>query len=99
VIVDAPGFAACLLAWELPSEHEPGGPHDHERRFEAVWTIDPRVTRRAAEAAARLAGAIDPICGTRLDALLGDRPLALEEPPPGLTALTNRMIAELDGLQ
>jgi MerR family transcriptional regulator, light-induced transcriptional regulator len=96
VIVDAPGYAACLLAWEQPGASEPGGPDDHERRFEAIWTIDPATTRRAARVAARLAGRADPALGDRLQALLEDRPLALEQPAPALTALTNRMVAYLE---
>ena len=31
-------------------------PDDGDRRFEAIWTIDPRATRRAAQAAARAGG-------------------------------------------
>jgi MerR family transcriptional regulator, light-induced transcriptional regulator len=93
VIIDAPGYAACLLAWE-----QPGAEPDRERRFEAIWTIDPEATRRAALVAARLAGRADAAVGERLGELLTDRPLALEEPAPALTALTNRMIAYLDGL-
>jgi DICT domain-containing protein len=95
LVVDAPGFAACLLAWEHPAlEAEP--PADGERRFEALWTVDPRATRRAAEVAARLAARADPGLGAELERLLGDRPLALERPAPALTALTNRMIAYLE---
>ena len=96
VIVDAPGYAACLLAWEQPGLTEPGGPGDHDRRFEAIWTIDPEATRRAAQVAARLAGRADPGLGERLEELLTDRPLALEEPAPALTALTNRMVAYME---
>lgn len=96
VIVDAPGYSACLLAWEEPGRAERGGPQDAERRFEAVWTIEPRVTRRAAHVAARLAGRADADLGRRLDALLEDRPMALETPAPALTALTNRVISYLD---
>jgi DICT domain-containing protein len=96
VIVDAPGYAACLLAWEQPDVTEPGGRDDHERRFEAIWTIDAATTRRAALVAARLAGRADPAFGEHLQALLEDRPLALEQPAPALTALTNRMVAYLE---
>jgi DICT domain-containing protein len=96
VIVDAPGYCACLLAWEQPGVTEPGDDGDPGRRFEAIWTIDPRATRRAAQVAARLAALEDSGYGERLDALLADRPLALEEPNPGLTALTNRVVAYLE---
>jgi MerR family transcriptional regulator, light-induced transcriptional regulator len=92
VIVDAPGYAACLLAWEHPKADG----LDLDRRFEAIWTVHPRATRRAAQVAARLAGQIDPAYGEELDALLADRPLAVENPAPGLTALTNRVIAYME---
>ena len=94
VIVDAPGYAACLLAWEQPGATP--GPDDGDRRFEAIWTIDPRATRRAAQAAARLAGTVDADYGRRLEELLADRPLALEQPAPALTALTNRLLAYVE---
>jgi MerR family transcriptional regulator, light-induced transcriptional regulator len=90
VIVDAPGFAASLLAWEQPAR---GG---EERRFEAIWTLDPLAARRASRTAAALARTIDPQTGARLDALLADRPLALEQPVPALTALANRAVAYLE---
>ena len=83
VVVDAPGYAACLLAWEQPGVGEPGGARDRDRRFEAIWTLDPGATRRAAQVAARLAGRADPAWRATCAALLADRPLALEEPAPG----------------
>jgi DICT domain-containing protein len=97
VVVDAPGYSACLLAWEQPGVTEPGGAGDGERRFEAIWTLDPEATRRAAQVAARLAGRADPAYGEHLAELLADRPLAFEEPAHALTALTNRMVAYLEG--
>jgi DICT domain-containing protein len=96
VVVDAPGYAACLLAWEQPGTVQPGDPSDLDRRFEAIWTVDPRATRRAAEVGARLAGRASPPVGERLAALLRDRPLAMEEPAPALTALTNRLVSYLE---
>jgi MerR family transcriptional regulator, light-induced transcriptional regulator len=93
VVVDAPGFAASLVAWEQPGA---GGGAEGERRFEAIWTLDPEATRRACRAAARMAGAIDPATGDRLETLLADRPLALEQPVPSLTALANRVVAYLE---
>ena len=96
VIVDAPGFAACLLAWEHPGPTAPGGPGDRDRRFEAIWTLDARAARRAARTAARMTAAVDPMLGGRIDELLADRPLALEQPAPALTALANRVVAYLE---
>jgi MerR family transcriptional regulator, light-induced transcriptional regulator len=96
LVVDAPGFAATLVGWERPGGPEPGGASDADRRFETIWTLDPRTARRAARTAARLAGEIDPRTGGALEALLADRPLALEEPVPALTALANRVVAYLE---
>jgi DICT domain-containing protein len=95
VIVDAPGYAACLLAWEPARGEERGGTADLDRRFETIWTTDPEVTRRAALSAARLAARVAPEAGARLESMLADRPLAVERPAPGLTALTNRIVAYL----
>jgi DICT domain-containing protein len=90
VVVDAPGYAACLVGWETPCR---GGA---ERIFEAVWTMDAPVVRRAAQAGAAIAARSAPEWSERLQAMLADRPLAVETPTPGLTALTNRMIGYLD---
>jgi DICT domain-containing protein len=90
VIIDAPGYAACLVGWETPD----GG---RDRFFEAVWTMDAPVVRRAAQIGAALAARSAPEWSERLLAILEDRPLAVETPTPGLTALTNRMIGYLDG--
>jgi DICT domain-containing protein len=89
VIVDAPGFAACLVGWETPVSAS-------ERVFEAIWTMDPMVVRQAVQVGAVLAGRACPVLGARLDALLLDRPLAVDSPAPGLTALTNRIVGYLD---
>ncbi len=96
VVVDAPGYAACLLAWEQPGVTHAGDEEQPERRYEAFWTLDPRAARRAAEVSARLVARADPAESERLQDLLHDRPLALEEPAQALTALTNRVIAYLE---
>ncbi len=96
VVVDAPGYSACLLAWEDPAERAPDAP-DSERRFESVWTLDPRVVRRAAQVSGALAGRASPELGQRFERLLADRPLAGEGPAPALTALTNRIVGYLEG--
>jgi DICT domain-containing protein len=91
VIVDAPGYAACLVGWETPSRGD-------ERIFEAVWTMDPAVVRRAARVGAAIAAHSAPEWSERLLSILADRPLAVEAPAPGLTALSNRVIGYLDAM-
>ncbi len=96
VVVDAPGYAACLLAWEQPRSDADGDLPDAERRFEAAWTMDPEVVRQAAMVSCALVRRVDPELASGYEELLSDRPLAMETPAPGLTALTNRMLAYLD---
>lgn len=97
VVIDAPGYAACLLAWEHPrSPAEDARTPDFERRFEAVWTLDPQIVRRAALVGGALAGRADSDLGARLEDALRERPLAVEAPAPGLTALCNRIVRYLE---
>ena len=96
VVVDAPGYAACLLAWEHPRSAAQAGLPDAERRFEAAWTLDPEVVRRASQVACGLVRRVDPGLAAPYEELLADRPLSVEAPAPGLTALTNRMLAYMD---
>ncbi|MEH3053579.1 MAG: MerR family transcriptional regulator [Patulibacter minatonensis] len=91
VVVDAPGYAACLLAWERPNR-----PAGGERMFEAVLSMDPLAVRRAVQVASALAGRRDAQLGARLDGLVDGRALATEPPASALTALTGRMVAYLD---
>jgi hypothetical protein len=96
VVVDAPGYAACLLAWETPESQRDTELPDRERRFEALWTLDPRIVRRAALVGAALAGRGDAGLGERLEGMLNGRPLAFEAPVPALTSLTNRIVGYMD---
>jgi DICT domain-containing protein len=95
VVVDAPGYSACLLAWEQPRPARKSLP-DRERQFEAIWTLDPRVVRRAAQVGASLARRADDALGDRMEGLLAERPLAMEQPAPSLTSVTNRIVGYLD---
>lgn len=91
VVVDAPGYAACLLAWERPNRAMGG-----ERMFEAILSLDPRAVRRAVKVSGALAGRRDPRLAADLEALVDGRPLATEPPASALTSLTSRMVAYLD---
>ncbi|WP_028058638.1 DICT sensory domain-containing protein [Candidatus Solirubrobacter pratensis] len=90
VIVDAPGFGACLVGWETSARA--GG----ERVFEAIWTMDAAVVRQGIQVGAVLASRVSPALGGRIEALLVDRPLAVDAPASGLTALTNRIVGYMD---
>ena len=94
VVVDAPGYGACLLGVGAAAARQQVP--DRERIFEAIWTLDPRVVRRAAQVAATLARRADAALGDRIEALLAERPLAMEQPAPALTAVTNRIVGYLD---
>ena len=96
LVIDAPGYAATLLAWEQPDGLDRSGPQEADRRFEAMWTVDAEVVRRATTVASRLAARADTSLGQRLEDLLADRPLATESPAPALTALTNRMVSYME---
>ncbi len=96
VVVDAPGYAACLLAWEQPRRDDGADLVDADRRFEAAWTLDPEVVRQAAKVSCALVRRADPELAAGYEELIADRPLAMETPAPALTALTNRMLAYLD---
>jgi DICT domain-containing protein len=96
VVVDAPGYAACLLAWETPESQRDDHLPEAERRFEALWTLDPHTVRRAALVGAALARRSAPEVGAEMERLLEARPLAVETPAPALTALTNRIVAYIE---
>jgi DICT domain-containing protein len=95
VVIDGPGYAALLVAWEQPEERDASIP-DGDRRFECFWTLDPVHVRTAARVGAALAAQRDAALGEELERMLADRPLALERPPSALTALTNRMVEYLE---
>jgi DNA-binding transcriptional MerR regulator len=89
VVCDAPGAAGCLAGFERLDDGRSVG----ERRFEAVWSVDPAVVRDAADIGAALAG----------DGADQRRPAgsvaALTDPAAIVrraTAVTNRVIAYID---
>jgi DICT domain-containing protein len=90
LICDAPGYAAFLAAWERPGQDDVP---DLERRFETVWSVEPRLVREAARIAAGLVERTEP-------ALLDPIVERLRHTPPPsadelrlVGALTNRMVA------
>jgi DICT domain-containing protein len=90
LICDASGYAAFLAAWERPGQERVP---DLERRFETVWSVEPRLVREAARIAA---GFVE---RSRPDLLAPIVERLRETPPPSgeelrlVGALTNRMVA------
>jgi DICT domain-containing protein len=95
VVVDAPGFSVCLVAWEPPVSSPPA--EDLDRVFEVHWTMDPEAVRTASRAGAVIAQTAAPSVGDRIDELLADRPLGAEAGVEALEALTLRMVGYLEG--
>jgi len=93
VVCDAPDLPACMVAVERPGQE---AVLDPRRRFEVLWTVDPRVVRDAGRVAVALADEHRP--GWRTTALD-----LLDEDPPGASAdlrrasgLLNRTMGYLD---
>jgi DICT domain-containing protein len=92
LVCEARGYPACLAGWEFPGQKQAS---DADRRFEVLWTLDPRPVRDAALACARLAESFSP--GLKLL----DRLPAEPAPPVSAdlqraTGLLTRMVAYLD---
>jgi DICT domain-containing protein len=73
LVCDAPDHPGCVAAWERPGTALDG---DGSRRFETLWSVDPRVVRDAARLCARLAEQFQP--GVCADIA----PLLQPTPPP-----------------
>lgn len=95
LICAAPQHRACLVGWETPSR-EQGPAIASERRFEAIFSLDPEVVREAAAAAAAIAEPVAP----EIAALTRRRLADLVDPSPEAqlqlsTAITARLLAHL----
>lgn len=95
LICDAADLPACLVAVELTDERQP---RDAERRFEAIWSVDPQVVRDASRVAAALADEYRP------DWRSDDSPLPdTDDPAPASEDLRrahelfDRMLGYLEG--
>lgn len=90
IVCDAPDYAAFLAGWERPGQE---GVPDRDRRFETVWSGEPRLVREASRIAAGFVEQSAP-------ELLGPIEERLRETPPPsgeelrlVSALTSRMVA------
>jgi len=95
LVIDSPGGAVCLAAWEHPSQTELP---DQQRRFEVLWSFEPTVVRSATHVAAGVLGRFAPDVAAQIPAVLS-RP----GPPLGpelrfASSLTHRMVGYLGAL-
>ena len=89
VVCDSPNAAACVAGFERPGSEAA----DDDRRFEAVWSVDPVIVRDAAEIGIALAGLAD------REVTVLPRSWAPTDMAATLrraTAVTNRIVADLD---
>ena len=92
VICDAPDLPACMAAVERPGQD---GSLGSRRRFEAVWTVDPRAVRYASRVAATIADDYRPGWrSARLD-VLDEEPAAASPDLRRASDLLNRMMGYL----
>jgi MerR family transcriptional regulator, light-induced transcriptional regulator len=96
VVCDAPDLPACLVAVERPGqESDP----DSRRRFDALWTLDPRAVRYASRVAATLADEYRPGWRpTELTLLEEDAPSASVDLRRA-SGLLNRVASYLDAVR
>lgn len=93
VVCDAPDLPACLAAVELPGEE---GGTGTRRRFEAVWTVDPRAVRYASRLGTVLADTYRPGWRAPGFAVPDDEPPGASSDLRRASDLLNRMIGYLD---
>ncbi len=90
LVYDAPAFGAVLSGWERPGQDDVP---DLERRFEALWSVEPELVRDASTVAYGIVERVAPDVVQGIEELLA-RPVEPQQPSlTQLTALTNRMVA------
>jgi DICT domain-containing protein/predicted DNA-binding transcriptional regulator AlpA len=95
VVCDAPDLPACMVAVERPGQE---AVLDTRRRFEALWTVDPRAVRNASRIAAALADEYRPGWRTAQLAVLADEPAAASADLRRASELLNRTMGYLDAV-
>jgi DICT domain-containing protein len=89
VVCDAAGHDVCLFGWERP------GSRTGQRRFEAVWSVEPDVVREAARICAQVASAHIAIPGAVADRLRSPAAALTDEQLRLATAVTARALSYL----
>lgn len=93
LVCDAADQPACLAGWEVPEQQ---GVKDSIRRFEMIWSVDPRVVRDAAQINVALAQMFAPDLGGALSGLLSGTPPTASADLRRSTGVLNRMIGYVE---
>lgn len=92
VVCDSPSFTAALAGWERP-EGTAGA-----RRFEAIWTVEPKLVRHASRACVDLVSRSAPDLARTITARLEAQPIRGSDDLRNATIVTNRVVGYLDQL-
>ena len=95
LVIDAPGSAACLAAFEHPSQDELP---DRERRFEVLWSFQPTVVRTATQVATEVLQRFAPAIAARVPDALGPPGTGLTPELRFASSLSHRMVSYLGAL-
>jgi DICT domain-containing protein len=95
LIIDSPGGAVCLAAWEHTGQTEPPDPL---RQFEVLWSFEPAVVRSATQVAAEVLSRFAPEVAERIPAVLAPPGAALGPELRFASSLTHRMVGYLGAL-
>jgi MerR family transcriptional regulator, light-induced transcriptional regulator len=93
LVCDAPDQPACLAGWEVPEQQ---GLPDPARRFEMVWSVDPRVVRDAAHVCVELVTTFAPELGLLVAEQLSGTPPHASADLRRSAGVLDRMIGYLD---
>jgi DICT domain-containing protein len=90
LLCDAPGYSACLSAWERLGQDSVA---DGERLFETIWTVEPDTVRTAVRIAADLLADTAQDVAERLEERLATGPGSNDDPLRLVAAVSSRMVA------
>jgi MerR family transcriptional regulator, light-induced transcriptional regulator len=93
VVCDSPTFTACVAGWERPDGGQAAG-----RRFEAIWTVEPKIVRHVSRACVRLVEGAAPDLAAAIGGRLEAQPIRGSDDLRNATIVTNRVVGYLDHL-
>ena len=93
LVCDATDYPACVAGWEFAGQEDRP---DADRRFEVLWTVDPRAVRDAATICTQLAESWSPGLGPLLGRLPSDPVPAASADLQRAMGLLNRMTGYIE---